>query len=152
MAISVADYGSAYWLGVLFGRNPVPSGYWVALLTGDADEGYDGTVLADVEPPVLDELGVASGYVRVFVPVGASNWIDPEGGYTANALEFTYPVPTTDWDTITGWALCTAATGGELYAFGEFDNPLYVATGNQLTVGAGGLTITMTGPTNTIVM
>lgn len=152
MSISVADYGSAFWLGMLVGINTVPAQYWVALLINDADEGYDGTVLAAVEPVLTDELLVATGYLRRPYGVGAGSWSSTEGGFTTNTIAISYPVPTADWGIVLGWALCTSSVAGELFAFGEFDNPQYVAAGNALIIPAGGLTLTMTGPTNTIVV
>lgn len=153
MAVVLTDYGSQVWLNTLFGLQPFPAGYYVALLTGDGGDGFDGTELASIEPPLTDpDTLAATNYHRVLVPTGLSYWGDAEGGFTTNLTVLDYGTPTADWGNVVGWALCTDSTAGYVYAMGDFSNPQYVASGNSLTIPAGALTITMSGSTNTIVV
>lgn len=151
MASSVSDYGAAYWLGQLFNLNGAAATYWLAVMTDDGDTGYDGTLLADIEPPTTDVDGVATSYARVQVGTGSSNWSATEGGFTGNLNDVAFAAATGEWGTITDWALCSAATGGQVYCFGEFSNPQAIIAGTQFVAPPGSLNVTMSGATNTIV-
>lgn len=133
MAIGVSDYGASAWLGMLFGKTAVPAGYYVALLTGDPAAGYDGDLLTTVE------VGSDLGYSRVLV----DSWTDPESGVLMNAEEVDFGVPTGRWGIVRGYALCTAATSGQVYAFGEFGTGWDVDAGQGLVVVVGALQIVM---------
>lgn len=142
MATNVSDYGRDFWIGVLFGTETAPSGYWIALCIDTPDEGFDGTILADIEPD-----GFA--YARVFVAAGDTNWAAGSGAIT-NLLAVTYPTPTGEWGLVSHFALCNDDVDGEIYAFGEFDDSQVVDADNPAVIPIGGITMTISGPVSSI--
>lgn len=142
MATNVSDYGAAYWLGTLFGVNTVPSTYYVALVTEAPDQGYDGTML--VEP-------TDTAYARQAIAADATHWSAPDSGFISNLLVVSYPTPAVSWGLITHFVLCSAATAGNIYAYGEFTTPQVVDASNALIIPIGGITMAVTGPVDSIV-
>ena len=59
-----------------------------------------------------------------------------EGGAITikNAAEIRFPVATGNWGTITHVGIRSAATGGNLIAFGELTNPRSILTGDRFTI------------------
>jgi hypothetical protein len=141
MAIGVSNKGVEYFLGLMF-----TGGFYVALLTGQPNVGMTGTNLADVEVARLSD-GDATGYTRVL----CAAWTISAGGFVLNTAELDYGTPLFDWGQVSGWALCSAAVDGDLYAFGEFANPRLVGAGNDFIVDPGALIITLSSPRNSIV-
>jgi hypothetical protein len=140
VATNVTTWGGSYWLGVLFGVNTVPTSYYVALLFGEANEDFDGTVLHDIEPS-------DTAYARQALLSDATRWSTPDGTNVISTLvSVTFPTPTELWGTATGFALCSALTGGEVYAYGEFVDPALVDEDNPAVIPIGGITVAMSGP------
>lgn len=132
--MGVSDYGAEQWAGVMFGITALPANLYLALCTDEPGDGWDGTVLATVEPV---DPGV---YARPAVAFG-SGWVVTASGFVTNAAVFDFATPSVDWGNITHYALCDAATGGDLWFYGSFFEPLVVPAGYDLQVGAGSLSI-----------
>ena len=134
-------YGSDTFLGALFGLNAAPTTYFLALVTDVPDPSWDGTDLAAVEVPTEID-STTTGYARYQIGAGTANW-DPFSGYLANKNVITYPLPVQDWGLVTGWALCTDVTAGDIYAYGEFAFTQQVPAGYSLWIPAGSLQVAL---------
>ena len=108
----------------------VPDKY-VALCTATVDDTKTGTTIT--EPG-------AGAYARVI----CSTWDDCAGaGVTENSQAITFPQATTDWGKITDFAICDAATTGELLAYGTLTVSKSVQTGDTPKFDTGDLDITL---------
>lgn len=149
MSNDVADYGADAFLNLLFSGVALPALY-VALLTGEADKGFDGTILAtEVEVLVTDPLLGATGYQRVVAPT----WTLSDGGFVVSQDDMSFGTATADWGTVRNWALVdNSGVGGNLFLFGEFATPQFVPSGAEYIIPAGGLIVTLSGATSGIVV
>jgi len=129
----VTDYGANAWLGVALAVTDPIDGYYIALCTVEPGIDFDGDILADVEP-------ADGAYARQLYASGPTNW-GTDGSYGTNLLEIDFGVPTVDWGFLPYYALCTAATSGDLYSFGEFLSPEYVQAGAPVVIPAGGIVL-----------
>lgn len=134
MACGVTSFGSKTWLSSLFGVTSLPSSYYVALALDQPGVDSDGDVLAVLEPPT----GV--GYARQTYGTGSGNW-SINGQYLVNKNDLVFPAPTGDWGLLTYYVLCTASTSGQIYAFGQFDNPYFVNSTLGILIPAGGMVL-----------
>jgi hypothetical protein len=142
MPSGVSDFGATAWLAALFAVSEPITGYYLALCSDEPGAGMDGDLLADLEP-------VDSSYHRVGYGVGADNW-GANGNYLTNSLDIDFGLPSEDWGDISHYALCTAISSGELYAWGEFLNPQFVQADYQLLIPAGALVLTLSALDNLI--
>jgi hypothetical protein len=111
----------------------VPLGtLWMALV--------DATVLPSDDGDSISELA-ATSYTRA--PIGAlvEYWTLTAHGVLSNATAIYWPAATTDWGSVTGWALCTAAQGGEVIAGGDFMESLMVETMDVVALAPGMLVL-----------
>ena len=134
-------YGSAQYLGALFGLNTAPSAYFLALLTGPPDPSWDGDDLAVVEVPTEKE-SATTGYARYGIGVGSDNWV-AHVGYLATKNTIVFDLPVQDWGLVTHWALCDAVTGGNVYAYGAFGFTQQVPAGYSVWIPSGGLQVVL---------
>lgn len=134
MSAAITDYGAGYWAGVLFGINPVPASYYLALATAVPGVGWNGDILATVEPPA------AAGYTRQPVAANATTWT-LANNYLTLATTIDFGLPTADWGVVSYYALVDAATSGNMYAYGTFLNPSSLSTDIHVRVPAGALTL-----------
>ena len=135
---TVTDYGAQAVITDVFGLTTnMPATLYVALMTTGLSPGESaGSALA--EP--------ADGYARVAIAVGASNWAAPYGsGAVENVNDITFPAATADWGEITHWALCDAATNGNVLLWDRALDSMYVGSGQQVVVGAGSLNVRVGG-------
>lgn len=138
MPSNITDYGQGALLSFIFGLTTPPTGYYIALATQDPGQDIDGSILADVEPPP------GSGYARVTYGAGPSAWSDPaQGGYVSNLDTIDYGIPISDWGIITHWVLCDSLTDGEVYGYGEFNQPVFINSTFQVSIPPGALTIAL---------
>lgn len=137
MPDGVSDDGARIWLSALFGLQPAPTAYYIALCTDEPGSGMDGDIIADIEP------SAAAGYARQQYGTGADRW-GVNGQYIANTDEIAYPAPTDDWGYITHFALCSDATSGLVYAWGAFLNPQSVDADTGVYVPVGSLILGLT--------
>lgn len=89
----------------------------------------------------LDE-PVGSGYARASVTNDVASWADAADGMKSNAVHILFPTATGDWGTLRHWALCSAATGGEIVSWGTVPARL-VLNGSTLRFLKDQLRITM---------
>jgi hypothetical protein len=144
MPSGVSDYGATTWLSALFGVVPLPTLYYIALCSDEPGDAQDGSMLASLEP----DDGI--GYARVAYPSGASSWA-LNGAYLTNTLPVAYPTPTDDWGYLNHFALCTDATAGQIFAWGEILNPQYVADTVGMLIPPGALVLGLQSLDNSIV-
>lgn len=131
MAGSASDYHENWVLNQTVGKSPSVSRY-IALLLEAPDDADTGSTI--VEP-------VAMNYARITTT--AVSWNTASGGSVTTAAILTSNVASGDWGEITHWALCDAATAGNVLVWGEVTVPKTVLTGDSFSFGAGTLIITM---------
>ncbi len=146
MPSQVTDYGCGALLAILLAQAAAPAEFFVALCAAEPGPGTDGTALADVEPDP------AAGYARVPIATGATTWSDPIGdAYATSLVGVDFGVPADDWGPTGYYALCTAATGGEVYCYGEFDVPSIITATYRAVIPAGALRLQVASADATIV-
>jgi hypothetical protein len=144
MGASVSQWGADTVANLLTGNGTFPAALYVALCKAEPDPGYDGTVLADLEP--------TGGYARQSISMNAASWDVASSGVCVSKVLISYPAATLDWGSINHWALCTALTAGEVFGYGEFDLSQRVLSGAIYTIPIGGLSISVSGRVNQVVM
>lgn len=116
MASAITDWGASEWMQILMGIISPPANYWIALASREPGTGIDGSQLAALEP--------ASGgvYERQEIAADNSHWGLSGSGYVGNAVAVPFGTPDVNWGFIGYFVICSAATDGQLYAYGEFSN------------------------------
>lgn len=142
MPSGVSDYGSRAWLSALFGVEPLPDRYFVALCVREPGSLMDGTMVGALEP-------ADQSYARPQYGVGGTYWA-PNGPYLTNLQPVTFNVPVQDWGYLTHFALLTAADQGQLYAWGALFNPQFVSRSIGMFIPPGGLVLGLHALDNTI--
>jgi hypothetical protein len=142
MASGIADFGASSWLSTLFGIEDPIAGYYLALCLDEPGPGFDGLILDDIEP-------AGGGYARQFYASDDTHWA-VNGNYVTNLLEVGFGTPTLDWGRLTHFALCTAASSGDIYAWGEFLSPSFAAAGFELVLPPGGLVLSLASQDDSI--
>lgn len=138
MANQITQWGATQWVGMLFGEVDVPDSYFVALCSRQPGTGIDGTQLALLEPPVT---AASLTYARKELTIGNTDWAlsDPGGGYVSNRVIVNFGLPDTNWGFTPYYALCDAATDGNIYAYGEFANAAALGTSYAVQIPIGAL-------------
>ena len=133
MAGSASDYLENKLLEEVVGKTAytMPKVY-IALLTSAPTDASTGSTI--VEP-------VSMNYSRI-TTTGAS-WATASSGSISNAAILTSPVASGDWGTITHFALCDAATTGNVLVWGELSTSKTVLNGDSLSFAVGSLIITL---------
>ncbi|HEY2156572.1 MAG TPA: hypothetical protein VGH33_13155, partial [Isosphaeraceae bacterium] len=108
---------------------PVPSSWYVALLTSRADP----LGLRFSEPPA------DTGYARAAVANTAANFGASSSGSKTSGAAIAFPTATAPY-TVQSLALFPSAAGGQAWAVVQLESPLVVTPGMAPTVPAGGLT------------
>ena len=119
----------------------MPTTVYVALYTAAPSDAGGGTEVA------------GGGYARVQVGPSTSTWTATQGGtagassgtagQTANAVDITFPVPSTTWGTVTHFGLFDAITGGNLLLWAALTASQAVNNGDAAPKFlAGALTVT----------
>jgi hypothetical protein len=142
MPSGVSDYGSRTWLSALFGIEPLPAQYFFALTSHQPGASMDGDILAAMEP-------TDGAYQRQAYPIGVPLWAS-NGPYLTNTRPLAFPTPSKDWGYLTHFALCTAATSGQIFAWGEMFNPQYVSQSIAMLIPPGALVLGLHALDNTI--
>jgi len=145
MPTSITDYGADLVANIITGNATMPATLYVALCAGVPDTGFDGTVLDTIEPQ-------DASYGRQSISMASSAWDVSSAGVCTSLVAVNYSVPAADWGIITHWALCTAATNGEVFGYGEFDVARRVIAGAAFSIPIGGLAIGVGGPENPVVL
>ena len=134
---NMTDYMESGMIGATFRGNPdsfaFPTGIYIGL-TGDNP--VDAT-------PTANELS-GDGYARVQVVQSTGNWtIVGTNGKTENLAAIEFPEASATWDTASGVVIADAATGGNIFFFGNITTPKQADNGDQLRFKSGELEITM---------
>lgn len=144
MATGLADYGANTFTDWITGVSSPPSLFWVALCLSQPDAAFDGTVLATIEPS-------GGSYARRSINRGGAYWTPGDEGSVSLAA-LTFPTATADWGIITHYVFVTAATAGQVYGWGELDEPREVLNGAQIALPIGGVGIQLLSPSNPVVL
>ena len=124
-----SDYWENEILDHIFDKDGLtPPTMFVGLSTADPID--DGTGLA--EPS-------GNNYTRV--QTSASDWNPASGGALSNLVEIVFAMATSNWGTMTHFALFDAATGGNMLAFGSLDESKTVGSGDIAKFAAGDLEV-----------
>lgn len=144
MASYVTDYGQDYFAGMVYGASfTQPTHYWVALCTQVPSRSTDGTTLS--EP-------TGSNYARLQITNDGTIFGAPAGGVISNVTQLSFGVvATADWPVIYAYALCDAATAGNVYLFGTLRTPRAVPVGHEAAFDLGFLTFSVNSISPTII-
>lgn len=113
-----------------------PADYYLAAHTGDPGEGG-----------LANEV-TAPDYQRMPIPRSQTAWSAPQpdgqgGHYITNTIEITWPVPTSNWGTITHLSLWKVPSGGtaadHVWSFAGTSAQTITAGGSALRVAPGEL-------------
>jgi len=130
-------YGRGQMLAAYFTPDifTAPDALFLALSLAVPTPGDTGTDLFEPDDPA---------YTRVAYGLGSAWWTLTGAGAVVNTQEAPFGVPTADWGTLTGWALCTDVSGGDLVYHGALDTPVQVVAGPDAFVvaGVGSLVVT----------
>lgn len=130
--MSVGLYGANHHLDRVYGSGE-PTYLYLAVMFSEPeylDEGSD-----------LDE-PTGGSYARVQIENDAAHWGHAADGLKTNAQDVLFPVATAQWGTIRYWAICDAATDGEIISFGR-TTPTLVLEGGALRFERDQLAITL---------
>jgi len=108
------------------------SSYWLALSTTSINQDSTGIT----EPS-------GGGYSRVQIPNNKVSFTSSSNSTLSNAIEFTFPEATTDWNTITHFALFDAQTSGTMKVYGQLTSSRIVQSGTVLVLSASALQISI---------
>lgn len=113
-----------------------PTDYYLALCTSSPDSSMTGTTLATVEP-------ADGSYYRPVFPDW--NWSTASNGVSAYNTQIDLSV-TNDWGQVSYFAICDAATAGNVWWFGALSASFYIySSGSTITyVPAGYIRLTVT--------
>lgn len=112
-------WGANHHLDRVYGSGEPATVYLAAMLSEPVylDTGSD-----------LDEpIGMA--YARVAITNNSSNWSESADGLKTNAQDIVFPQATGTWGTMRYWAICTAATGGQIISWGVMSSQLVLEGG-----------------------
>lgn len=108
----------------------------MALCTGDPGTGWDGTMLATIEP-------TDGSYARKPIVKGSSGWTLSPNGYVLNAVGVDFGVPAAPWGVVTHYALTDALTDGNLLLFGEYAVPANATASYDVQIPPGGIVMAL---------
>lgn len=114
-----------------------PATVHVALFTGTPTDSTGGTEVT------------GGSYARVAVTSSLANWAGTQSagsttastgntGTTSNNNAITFPAPTANWGSISGFALMDAASGGNMLIYGALNTPKTVNSGDAAPQFAAG--------------
>lgn len=103
-----------------------PTTVYVALFTSDPTDAGTGTEVS------------GGAYARQAVTFGA-----PSNGTCSNSADVLFPIATAAWGTITHIAIFDAATGGNMLYSAPLTTSKTIASGDQLKVAAGDVTVSL---------
>lgn len=127
-------------LNVLRGVGPLtggPATFYLALLS-TMPTASDGTGAVEL---------TGNGYARVAITAASGSWsapaLQPDNAtmQIANSAALATPAPTAAWVAAVGFALYDAASGGNLWYFDTFANPVTGQTGVPIQFNANAITV-----------
>lgn len=115
----------------------IPATFYIALCTAAPTAASTGSTIS--EPS-------GNGYARVSITNNQTNWGQLTAGIISNALDFTgFAASGGNWAQTTHWALCSAATLGDMWLFGALGVAKTVLDGDSAQFDAGDIDIDFTG-------
>lgn len=100
---------------------------YVALYTADPSDSAAGTEVT------------GGSYARVD---SKTKWATPAAGSVSTNAVVTFPTASANWGTVTGFALMTAITGGNMLMWGTLTASKAVNNGDTASFASGALTLT----------
>lgn len=144
MTAVLTNWGASCFLDVLFGqREPLPTGYWVALCTQAPGAQADGTLLSEPDPN--------AGYTRSLLNNNMFAWNPADTGLITSNADVVFSLATDNWDTVSHYALCDAQHGGNVYLYASLATTRQVLNGDVATIPAGMLSVTLASLSNALV-
>lgn len=118
-------YSRNFILNTLFKNTAgtLPSAWYVALFTADPEESTSNEV-------------TAADYARI-----STTFVTPLAGATRNAADVTFGTATTDWGTVTHFAIFDALTSGNMLHYDALETSLAIVTDDQVVIKAGELEV-----------
>lgn len=135
MAGSFSDYWENVILDHMFGVSAHTAGStWIALCKSAPNDADTGSTL----PSEVD----GSGYSRQL----CDTWDAASGGSTANTQSETFPQATSDWGSVTHFAIVNSATSakGEMLAWGSLAVTKNIQSGDTAKFATGDIDIVLT--------
>lgn len=114
---SFTPYGRKLMVDSLFVTGATIGNVWIALCAVVPGSVDDSSRL--VEPKT-------GAYARAAYTGG---WTSGTAGEVVSVGAVTFPVPSSNWGTLRGWAICNALTGGNVIAVGSLVIPKSVTLG-----------------------
>jgi hypothetical protein len=129
-----SDFWENAVLDGTFGDPSVPAiaGAYLALCTAVPDDTKTGSTIVEA---------AYTGYGRAAVTPAAMN--AAAAGAKSNGTAITFAPCTGGTSTVIGWALCDAATAGNVLAWGTCTSTVISTTQTPATVAVGGLVVTL---------
>ena len=140
----VSDFASRKMLQSLF----MPDVHtYLASYDGSAWSGSVWIALTKTPPIIGTASGsltepVAASYTRKSYGIGSDYWQIVNHSSVSNKNTIYFSAPAEDWGIISGWALCTSASGGDVIAHGPL-NPVKIVKGAIVNIHAGGIVISV---------
>lgn len=129
--MSLTTWGANHHLDRVYGSGE-PATLYLAVMSEQPTTLTTGAGLA--EP-------VGNGYARVAITNNSTSFSGAADGVKTNALDITFPQATGAWGTMRFWALCTAATEGNIVSWGKI-TPRFVNTNSSIKFSRDQLVIT----------
>jgi hypothetical protein len=113
---------------------------FVALTSQPAYLNSTGSDLTVIEPPAN------FGYVRQAYGIGDGFWQFGTGTTLVSTKQVIFPAATGgDWNWISGWALVSDVTGGNIVMSGALKQAVTVYAGDQVFIAVGGISVALYG-------
>jgi hypothetical protein len=133
----LTQWGARQLAGITFGIIAPPTDFWIALANVQPSARGDGSMLANLEPPIT---AASLTYARQSIPADSSGFDLSDAGYVSNHSTVDFGIPDTNWGYTPYFAVCDAATDGDVYGFGEFANPQSLTNQFWVRLPAGAIT------------
>ena len=129
---AMSNWMAASVMNEYFRGNSVtpPAAIYLALYTTDPTDSDTGTEIS------------GNGYVRQQVLFSAPTVVSGKT-QIQNSATVTYPTATGAWGDVAYWGVRTAASGGQLLAYGAFTLTKAISQGDQLHIAINAITITL---------
>ena len=134
---NMTDYMESGLINAMFRGNPNSFAFATGIYIGlTGDNPTDAA-------PTANELS-GNGYARVQVVQNTTNWTAVgTDGKTENLAAIEFPEASATWNTASGVVIADAATGGNVFFYGNLTTPKQADNGDTLRFKSGELEITM---------
>ena len=115
--------------------------------TEEGENGYNYSVPTKIDLEINDTkftpYTFADGVYRCIVAASATEDITVNGCFYDGDTPVYFPKATADWGEVSHFGIRDAQQGGNLLAYGTFNRPTTIETGNRFIIEPGNLTISM---------